>query len=123
MKNRIGMADKKKILIAESTQVVEIYRYILPNYDVEIVRDGEALFTRLRRGVEGIDMLVLEGGMQSEKRGYEIATEYKRKKTTLPVVVTSDTPEQYKSLAQANIPVYRITDTKTLADYMRKTLG
>ena len=117
------MADKKKILIAESTGLVDIYERLLPNYDVEVIRNGEALFNRLRKGVGGIDMLVLDGGMQWEKKGSEIATEYKRKNPDFPVVVTSESPEKYKSLAQVNIPVYRIMDAYNLADYIKKTLG
>lgn len=116
------MADKKKILIAEGTEKVYHYKNLLPNYDIEVVRNGEMLYHRLKKGIEGLDMLILEGAMQWEKRGSEIARQYRTEYPSLPIVVTTASPEQYPTMAKVNIPVYESVEAG-LIEYIKRTLG
>ncbi len=115
------MADKKKILVAESTGVGSRYQLLLPNYDVELIQSGEMLGYRIQRGVEGLDMLVLDSNMSGGPNGGRIARDYKTKHPDLPVVVTTASPEKYLSLAEV-VPVYRPAEDR-LIEYIRKTLG
>ncbi len=116
------MADKKKILVAESTPLCLHYQIRLPEYVVELVKPGKELLQRLSRGLEGLDMLVLEANMGDGISGSEIAKRYQNQQPNFPVVVTSESPEKYESLKKANIPTYKPADAM-LIDYIRKTLG
>ncbi len=115
------MADKKKILIAESTLQGLDYKKRLPDYDIELIQSGEMLGYRLQRGVDGLDMLVLDSNMSNGPRGSQIAREYRITHPNLPVVVTTISPEKYEPLGKI-VPVYRPLEDR-LIDYIKRTLG
>lgn len=119
------MADKKKILIADSTQgIAENYRHLLSaDYDVEVVHSGKEAARRLERGVDGLDLIVLESIMDPGPRGSEIARYIRKTNPSFPVVVTTASPEQYPTLVKVNIPVYGKDPMNGLMDYIRRTLG
>ncbi len=118
------MTEKKKILIAESTPgTAENYRQLLSaNYDVEVVHSGQEAARRLEKGIEGLDLIVLESIMDPGPRGSEIARYIRKAHPSFPVVVTTASPEQYPTLAEVNIPVYGKDPMNGLMDYIRRTL-
>ncbi|MBI2102491.1 response regulator [Candidatus Woesearchaeota archaeon] len=114
----------KRILIAEDKELNQrLYQSLYsPLAEVEIVSSGQEALERIERGVDKLDLIVLDGSMPPGPTGDVIARRCKELYPTLRVVLNTSNPNDYKHLGESGIPVFDKTPYTLLLEYVRRIL-